>query len=352
VVEEVETAALTALFEPFRQGALAWPERVAFLRARRGAALTEMPPAQLVCEQSFKPDADALSSAGLNVSADLGDIRDPFPLVLVLPPRQRDEARALLARAVRLAGPKGIVVAAAANSAGARSHEADLEQLCGRVATLSKHKCRVFWRTQGSDAVANDALIDEWLALDAPRPILDGRFVSRPGVFAWDRIDAASELLIAELPTSLSGAAADLGSGFGYLSRELLAKCPNIASLDVYEAEARALDLARRNLAADASRVAIDYRWHDVTTGLPKAYDVIVTNPPFHTSNGADDPGLGRRFIAAAAHALKPGGKLILVANRHLPYEAVLNASFGSVRIATQRYGFKIIEATRGAAGR
>lgn len=349
VVDEVETAALTALLAPFRQGVLAWPERAAFLRARLGTALLDMPRTQLACEQSFKPDADALSNAGFEVAADLGTTAGAFPLVLVLPPRQREEARALLARAVRLAGPTGIVVAAAANTAGARSHEADLERLCGSVVTLSKHKCRVFWTRE--PAAVDETLLWEWLALDAPRPILDGRFISRPGVFAWDHIDAASELLIAELPASLSGAAADLGAGFGYLSRELLAKCPNIAALDVYEAEARALDLARDNLAGKAGRVAIDYHWRDVTAGLPKAYDVIVTNPPFHTSNGADDPGLGRRFISAASRALNPGGRLFLVANRHLPYEAVLNASFGTVRIATQRYGFKIIAATRGGAG-
>ena len=69
-------------------------------------------------------------------------------------------------------------------------------------------------------------------------------------------------------------------------------------------------------------RIAIEYHWHDVTAGLPETYDVIVTNPPFHTANGADNPGLGRRFIAAAAQALNPGGRLCLVANRHLPYEA------------------------------
>ncbi len=352
MVDEVEAAALAALFTPFRQGALAWPDRVAFLRARLGAALTEMPRAQLVCEQSFKPDADALLSAGFAVSAQISASPGAFPLVLVLPPRQREESRALLARAMQLAGPAGIVVAAAPNTAGARSHEADLQRLCGAVATLSKHKCRVFWSTPGSRTHADEALAAEWLALDAPRPILEGRFVSRPGVFAWDRIDAASELLIAELPRALSGTAADLGAGFGYLSRELLARCPGIVALDVYEAEARALDLAKQNLAAVSGPVAIDYHWHDVTAGLSRTYDVIVTNPPFHTSNGADDPGLGRRFIGAAARALNPGGKLFLVANRHLPYEAVLNASFGAVRTAAQRYGFKIIEATRGGSSR
>src|SRR5690606_27198570 len=183
VVDEVEAAALTTLLEPFRHGVLAWPGRAVFLRARPGAALVDVPRAGLICEQGFKPDADALRSAGFEVSADLGPAAGTFPLVLVLPPRQRAEARTLLARAMRLAGAAGIVVAAAANSAGARSHEADLARLCGGIATLSKHKCRVFWTSREAGAVVDEGLIAEWLALDAPRPILEGRFVSRPGVF-------------------------------------------------------------------------------------------------------------------------------------------------------------------------
>ncbi len=345
MIDAVEAAALTALLTPFRSGALAWPERVAFLRARLGVELTAMPRTGVVCEQSFKPDADALQGAGFAVSPALDAASSSFPLVLVLPPRQREEARALLARAAVLAGSEGRVVAAAANTAGARSHETDLARLCGGITSSSKSKCRVFWTAPAQRL--DTALLDEWLALDTPRPILDGRFISRPGVFAWDRIDPASELLASSLPSGLSGAAADLGAGFGYLSHELLQRCSAIVSLDVYEAESRALDLARFNLGNHAARTAIQYHWHDVTSGLPQTYDVIVTNPPFHTSHGSDDPGLGRRFIAAAARGLRPGGRLFLVANRHLPYEGELNASFGSVRLAAQRYGFKIIEATR-----
>jgi 16S rRNA (guanine1207-N2)-methyltransferase len=79
---------------------------------------------------------------------------------------------------------------------------------------------------------------------------------------------------------------------------------------------------------------------------LEQRYDVIVTNPPFHASGRADRPDIGRAFIAAAAAALVPAGRLWLVANRHLPYEAELARHFSQVRCVLQHDGFKVVEAT------
>ncbi|HKU15182.1 MAG TPA: class I SAM-dependent methyltransferase [Steroidobacteraceae bacterium] len=340
---------LETLFLPLLEGRIAWPERGAlFLRARAGAPLQARPWPGLVCQQTFAPDAAALEVLQLRVlTQDLDSSGPSYPLVLLLPPRQRDEARALFARAVSATEPGGRVIACMSNDEGARSGETDLEQLVGPVTTVSKHKCRVFWGAPLNGA-RDTALARQWQELDAPRAIADGRFISRPGVFAWDRIDIASQLLATQLPPDLAGRAADLGAGFGYLSVELLQRCAGINSLDVYEAEGRALDLARRNLAALGERAAIRFCWHDVTTGLADAYDVIVCNPPFHTHARTDRPDIGRRFIAAAAHALRPGGRLWLVANRHLPYENALGAGFQRVRIVTQQHGFKIVEAVKG----
>lgn len=343
-----EDRPLETLFLPLSEGHLAWPASGAlFLRARAGAPLQARAWPGLVCHQTFAPDAAALERLRLRVETDdLDSATQKFPLVLILPPRQRDEARALLARAVRLTERGGRIIASMSNDEGARSGEADLERIVGPLTTLTKNKCRVFWSAplhEPHDA----ALVEEWLRLDDVQPIDGGRFVSRPGVFAWDRIDVASRLLAEHLPPDLAGRAADLGAGFGYLSVELLQRCARIAALDAYEAERRALDLARRNLAALESRAAIRYCWHDVTAGLPNSYDAIVCNPPFHTHARADRPDIGRRFIAAAAQSLRPGGRLWLVANRHLPYEQALGAGFERVRIVTQQHGFKIVEAQK-----
>ena len=255
-----------------------------------------------------------------------------------------------MARAVAMTKPGGRIIACQSNDEGARSSEADLAQLAGGVESMSKNKCRVFWTA--SLARLDVSLLSHWQSLDEPRAIADGRFMSRPGIFAWDRIDVASALLAEHLPEDLTGRAADLGAGFGYLSAELLTRCPGITSLDAYEAENRALELARVNLKSFEARVPIDYRWHDVAAGLPDTYDVIVTNPPFHAQRGIDRPDIGRRFIAVAADALRPGGRLWLVANRHLPYENALSENFAKVHTVVQQHGYKIIEAVRARSTR
>ena len=344
---------LRTLLLPFATGQLTWPEAggVLFLRARAGTTLHEIPRSQLICEQTYKPAVDELAREGWPLCTMEEAEARQHSLVLVLPPRQRQEARALLAHAVACCAPGGTIVASMANDEGARSGESDLKSLAGLSGSISKNHCRVYWSTK--DAASCDAaLLAAWREFDAPRAILAGRFISRPGVFAWDRIDPASALLAEHLPPTLYGSAADLGCGYGYLAVELLQRCPGITALDLYEAEARALDLARQNLATFADRVPLGFHWHDVTRGVPARYDVIVSNPPFHAQGAADRPDIGRAFIAAAAEALRPGGRLWMVANRHLPYESILDARFGTVRTVTQAGGFKIIEALKAGGSR
>ncbi|MEZ5464069.1 MAG: class I SAM-dependent methyltransferase [Lysobacteraceae bacterium] len=336
--------ALETLLLPVFEGRLTWPaDGALFLNARDGWPLHRQPLPGLVAGQRFKPAYDALQRSGIELLDEADERR--FPLVMLLPPRQRSEARALYARALSRLLDGGVILACQANDEGAKSAEADLAKLIGPLTVMSKNKCRVFWSQPGNAIDA--AFLDEWRDLDAVRPIADGRFLSRPGVFAWDRIDVASKLLAESLPGDLRGRAADLGAGYGYLSAELLSRCAGITSLDCFEADSRALALCRSNLEPQSGRMNITHHWHDVTSGLPGRYDVIVCNPPFHAQVGAERPDIGRRFIEVAAEALNPGGRLWLVANRHLPYELALKTGFDAVNTITQQSGFKIIEAVK-----
>jgi 16S rRNA (guanine1207-N2)-methyltransferase len=289
---------------------------------------------RLWCLQDWKPAADRLSARNLR----LGSPKAPVATALVRLGRQRARNLFNIAQALASLGPGGRLRVAGRNEIGPARYAKDLAAIGLVPIATSKGKARRL------DATVTGPLdLAAWPGETAERPILDGRFVSAPGIFAWDRIDAGSAALAALLPTDLAGHVADLGAGFGYLAATALAQSPAIERLDAFEADRPAVRCAAANLSAFGARAQA--RWHDVTAGVGAAlYDAVLTNPPFHEAHG-EDRSLGLRFIDVAADALKPGGRLYLVANRHLPYEQKLDARFKRVVRLHEGNGFKIYAA-------
>ncbi len=333
-------AAFSALWHPFLTGVIPWSQSYLFLRARVGSVPDQIKKNQIDCLQSFKPFVDQLAVADWSVN---NDTHKTYPVVLLLPPPQRDEARALFARALQSASDDGLVVVSMQNNAGAKSGEDDLRQLAPNLQSLSKNKCRVFWANKKN---INETLLHAWLKFDEPRMIESTGLISRPGIFAWDRIDLASRLLAEQLPNDLSGHGADLGAGLGYLTQSVLLRCNKIDAVDVYEAEARALECARLNLSRFEDATRLKYHWHDVARGIQGPYDFVISNPPFHQGR-EEVQVLGQAFIEVASRALKPKGRFYMVANRHLPYEAVLRDQFSQMNLLVMQDGFKVFEAIK-----
>lgn len=317
-------------------------------------AAATLPHAPSRCEQGFRLVSDAIVARGWAVESGVEGIGAGFPaapsptVILVLLPRSREVGRGLLARGVaRLEAGGGLLLAAAHNDEGARSFEKDLALLVPLSGSLSKHHGRAFWVRMAPGAGAFDkALAEAWLAADAPRRDATTALWQRPGVFNEGRLDAGSALLIEHLPKDLRGRVADLGAGSGLLSLAVLERCPAVTALELFEAEARAVDLARRNLAGACVPVGI--HWHDVSAGVLSdgraRFDAVVCNPPFHAGSRSV-PALGRAFIAAAARALNRDGQFLMVANRHLPYEDELRTVFGRGELLAEQGGFKVYRA-------
>jgi 16S rRNA (guanine1207-N2)-methyltransferase len=285
--------------------------------------------------QPLKPLADLCVASGMVL---MDEPQGKFPGVLFLPGKSKEETLAGFARAHDLLAPGGTLIAALANTAGAARFEKVLSKAAPLLFSVSKNKCRAF--AVGNGEPWDAATLIAWRELSEPRLIKDTAFTVVPGVFSADHIDPGSALLAQCLPPSLGGEVADLGAGWGFLSHAALGKCPNISRIDLFEADARALACARKNVTGPA-----EFHWHDVTAGLSGKYDHILMNPPFH-SGQARDIGLGKAFLTTAARALKRGGSLHLVANRQLPYEAHLESLGLRGRIIAENHAFKVISAS------
>ena len=302
------------------------PARVVVYRPRAGADLSPLAGAKVQIVQGFKPDHDAFATAGYDVRCEAeGD----FDLAIVAVPRAKAEARALIADAAARA-PR--VLVDGQKTDGIDSLLKDIRKRATVSQVLSKAHGKILAIEKGAFA--------DWADPGALQ-LVDG-FVTRLGVFSVDRIDKASTALVAALPDKLPARLADLGAGWGYLSRHILAH-DEVRELHVVEAEAAALRSAQDNLP-DARAV---FHWEDATRFKPpQLLDGVIMNPPFHTSRAAE-PELGQAFIRAAAAMLSPQGQLWLVANRQLPYEATLAEYFATCAEIGGPGGFKILHAAK-----
>jgi 16S rRNA (guanine1207-N2)-methyltransferase len=312
---------------------------VVVYRALPGPYLQRFPGREIQCQQTCKPPADALARFGFDAAAEPAG---PADLCIVFATKHKEETLYHFARSAELLDEGGTLIASAANDLGAASLERRCAELMGGVETYSKHKCRVFRARKDSGRLDHE-LLESWRRAGELQMVPDTGLLSRPGVFSWKTIDPGSRLLAGHLPVNLAGRGADLGAGCGYLSRELLVRSRGIGELHLFEAELKALRAAELNLANLAAGAALHFHWADVTAGLPvDRLDFVVMNPPFHSGRSAD-PDLGRAFIRSALAALKPDGRLYLVANRHLPYEAEIQALSGSIEESIPGGGFKVI---------
>lgn len=284
-----------------------------------------VPGADLTAIQPMQPAANALTGAGIRVLPEAGPDAQAENAIVTLP-RARARAQLWIAQAAAALPAGGWLIVDGGKTDGVDSLFKACRKRLDDCESFTKAHGRLFWAQIGDDR------FDDWRS---PASGIDG-FRTGPGVFSADGIDPASALLAKALP-ALKGRVADLGAGWGFLSSGILQNA-GVTHLDLVEADHVALTAARHNLADPRAA----FHWADATTWRAEApLDAVVMNPPFHTGR-AGDPGLGKAFIAAAARALSPQGKLWLVANRHLPYEAELEARFRGVQELEGTRSFKL----------
>jgi 16S rRNA (guanine1207-N2)-methyltransferase len=135
----------------------------------------------------------------------------------------------------------------------------------------------------------------------------------------------------------------DLGCGAGHLGLAALARWP-LARAWFLDADARAVAAVAQALSAGDPRLRAraQVAWWDVAEPLPEpAFDAVLCNPPAHAGT-QNDLTTARAMFRRAAAAIAAGGRLLVVANRKLPYEADLG-HLGSLSCLAQERGYKVL---------
>jgi 16S rRNA (guanine1207-N2)-methyltransferase len=334
---------LGALLHPFAAGMIDWPQApTLFLGAVPGLAGRLERLSMLACVQGFRPDYLGLKREGATVTP-LPEGRD-YAAALVLCSRSRTRNQLRIAEALRRVRSGGLILVGGARTDGAASLRKRVAGLCPVTGSASKYHGLAFWLTCPSPAEEAERLAG---MLQPAASLIDDLYITGPGMFSEGRIDPGSALLLRFLPSDLGGAIADFGAGWGHLAAEVARRAAPGTRLDLYEADYDSLQAARANLARLAPHIEARFFWHDLASEPVEArYDAIILNPPFHVGRAAE-PGIGRMMIAAAARALGRGGRLFLVANSGLPYEASLAGAFSESGELAREKGYKVLWARR-----
>jgi 16S rRNA (guanine1207-N2)-methyltransferase len=248
----------------------------------------------------------------------------------------------------------GVCLVYGGNNEGIKTAARTIESLFGHVrvqAHSGGHRLLAATRTDALDLKLGESLAAPYQDVNAFRETavaLRGTALvmcSRPGVFSWEHLDEASAVLAEVMDIPRGAQVLDLGCGAGVLGA-VAGLLSDGGAVTLVDADSEAVRCATRTLQSTAIaswRVCAS----DVTSAVRgESFDVVLCNPPFHTGK-ATDLALPRRFITEAHAVLCAGGRLQLVANRTLPYEAELERVFGNRRVVHDGARFKVLEATR-----
>ncbi len=179
--------------------------------------------------------------------------------------------------------------------------------------------------------------------------VLSGRTVTNhAGIFCADRLDIGTRFFLKHLPRrSGPDRVVDLGCGNGVVGTAAALAAPEscVTFIDEsYQAVASAEETFRANAPAGAeARFVVGDAMADVPE---QSVDLVLSNPPFHSHQAVTD-ATARTMFRGARAALRPGGELWVVGNRHLGHHTQLRRIFGNCTTVAGDPKFVVLRAVR-----
>ncbi|MER6959776.1 methyltransferase [Streptomyces sp. NPDC000618] len=177
---------------------------------------------------------------------------------------------------------------------------------------------------------------------------LSGRpVVNHAGVFCAERLDIGTRFFLGRLPsTGGPRRVVDLGCGNGIVGTAVALANPEAEVLFTDESF-QAVASAEATYKANGVPGQAEFRVGDGLAGVADdSVDLVLNNPPFHSHQATTDATAWRMFTGAR-RALRPGGELWVVGNRHLGYHVKLKRLFGNCELVAGDPKFVVLKAVR-----
>ncbi|KUJ67688.1 50S rRNA methyltransferase [Streptomyces albus subsp. albus] len=224
------------------------------------------------------------------------------------------------------------------------------ERILGPTRTsLAVRKARLIFCTPDPELPRETGPWPIRYALPADTGPVSGRTVTNhAGIFCADRLDIGTRFFLRHLPERRGPARiVDLGCGNGVVGMAAALANPEAELTFVdesYAAVSSAEDTFRANLGPErTARFLVGDGMSDIAAG---SVDVVLNNPPFHSHQATTDATAFRMF-AGARKALRPGGELRVIGNRHLGYHMKLRRLFGNCELVAGDPKFVILRAVK-----
>ncbi|WP_370254657.1 methyltransferase [Streptomyces sp. V4I8] len=223
------------------------------------------------------------------------------------------------------------------------------ERILGPTRTsLAEKKARLIFCTPRSSV---ERPANPWpYTYDLPDGIgtVSGRtVVNHAGVFCADRLDIGTRFFLGHLPGSRGAQrVVDLGCGNGVVGTAMALANPAAEVLFVDESF-QAVASAEATYKANGVPGHAEFRVGDGLAGVPAgSVDLVLNNPPFHSHQATTDATAWRMFTGAR-RALRPGGELWVIGNRHLGYHVKLRRLFGNSQLVASDPKFVVLKAVK-----
>ncbi|MDP9868026.1 MULTISPECIES: methyltransferase [Streptosporangium] len=224
------------------------------------------------------------------------------------------------------------------------------EQILGPTRTsLAARKARLIFCSPDPGLARSASPWPRDYALPDDVGVVSGLTVTNhAGVFCADRLDIGTRFFLQNLPRRRGRArVVDLGCGNGVVGTAAALADPGAEVMFIdesYQAVASAEATFRANVAAD---VTAWFVVGDGLSGVPAgSVDLVLNNPPFHAHQATTDATAWRMFTGSRT-ALRRGGELWVIGNRHLGYHVKLRRLFGNCEVVASNPKFVILRAVR-----